>query len=173
MFIALFLMLIATPLVAAFADAPDGRTARFTDARLDRMVGRWRVERRLGERTVRNTLDASWVLGHQFVRLHYRDVASPPDYEALVFVGWNHAEQRYVVHWIDVFGGRSSETLGFGRAEGDSIVLDFAYPDGAFRNTYRWWPESREWTSRGESRDSAGVWRLFMSDRFRKLPSRR
>lgn len=147
----------------------DGEHARFVDARLDALVGRWVVERQMGSRVVRNRLDADWVLNHQFLRLHYRDVVSPPEYEAMVFVGWNHSEKRYVAHWIDVFGGRSSETLGFGRAEGDSIVFDFAYPDGAFRTTYRWHPTAREWTSRGESRDSTGAWRPFMTDRFRRV----
>lgn len=126
----------------------------------------------MGERVVSNTLVAEWVLAHQFMRLHYRDTATPPDYEAIVYLGWNHAEQHCVAHWIDVFGGRSSETLGFGRFDGDSLVLDFAYPDGAFRNTYRWHEGRGEWTSRGESRDSTGAWRPFMSDRFVRVSRR-
>jgi hypothetical protein len=90
----------------------------------------------------------------------------------MVFVGWNAKRGEYVAHWIDVFGGDFSETLGHGRAAGDSIVLLFRYPDGDFRNTYRWHRETGEWTSRGESRDSTGAWRPFMSDRFRPATAR-
>lgn len=41
-----------------------------------------------------------------------KDVSSPPNYEAMVFIGYDNTSERYVVHWIDVFGGRFSETLG-------------------------------------------------------------
>lgn len=168
--VAALLMLGAAP---GHAQEPDGRGARFESALLDHLVGRWRVERRMGDRVLANTCDAEWVLNHQFLRLHYRDVATPPAYEAMVFLGWNGQQRRVTTHWIDVFGGRTSETLGFGMASGDSLVLDFAYPDGAFRNTYRWRPESGEWISRGESQDSAGAWQPFMTDRFRRVRTRR
>ncbi len=164
------LMLCAS---VGFAQEPDGRGARFEQALLDRLVGKWRVERRMGDRVLGNTVEAAWVLDHQFLRLHYRDVAVPPQYEAMVFLGWNGQAKRVSAHWIDVFGGRYAETLGFGRVEGDSLVLDFAYPDGAFRNTYRWWPAAAEWTSRGESQDSTGAWQPFMSDRFRRVRASR
>ncbi len=168
--VAALLMLGAAP---GRAQDADGRGAHFEQALLDRLVGHWRVERRMGDRVLANTCDAEWVLNHQFLRLHYRDVATPPAYEAMVFLGWNGQQQRVSTHWIDVFGGRYSETLGFGAVSGDSLVLDFAYPDGAFRNTYRWYPATGEWTSRGESQDSTGAWQPFMTDRFRRARTRR
>lgn len=158
------LAVLAAALAGRLHAAPDA--ARFEDARLDRLAGRWNVARTIRGEVVRNSLDAEWVLQHRFLRLHYTDPARPPAYEAMVFMGWNRERGEYVVHWIDAFGGDFSETLGHGRAEGDSIVLLFHYPSGDFRNTYRWWPGRGEWTSRGESQDSTGAWRPFMSDRF-------
>jgi hypothetical protein len=77
------------------------RTA-FHDALLDNLVGDWHVEREFGDgRTAENTLHAEWMLDHQFIELHYRDVATPPKYEAMVFIGYDAEEQRYVCHWID------------------------------------------------------------------------
>lgn len=159
----LALVLALAGACTALAAPPD---ARFEDARLDRLAGHWIVAREIRGEVVPNRLDAEWVLQHRFLRLHYTDPAKPPQYEAMVFVGWNRERAEYVAHWIDVFGGDFSETLGHGRVEGDSIVLVFPYPDGDFRNTYRWWPASGSWTSRGESQDSTGAWRPFMSDRF-------
>ncbi len=54
-----------------------------------------------------------------------KDVNIPPQYEALVFLGYDNASERYVAHWIDVFGGRFSETLGYGTRSGDSIKFIF------------------------------------------------
>jgi hypothetical protein len=34
--------------------------------------------------------------------------------QAWIFLGFDHRSERYVAHWIDMFGGRASETLGFG-----------------------------------------------------------
>jgi hypothetical protein len=49
-------------------------------------------------------------LDHQFLRLEMKDVATPPAYEATVYIGYDKTGERYVAHWLDVFGGRFSET---------------------------------------------------------------
>jgi hypothetical protein len=54
---------------------------------------------------VENSVSADRVLNHQFLRIHMKDVAEPPAYEALVYIGYQHADQRYVAHWLDVYGG--------------------------------------------------------------------
>ena len=63
----------------------------------------------------------SCVLQRQFLRVHMKDLATPPDYEAMIFIGYDNASERYVAHWIDVFGGRISETLGYGTRAGNRI----------------------------------------------------
>lgn len=73
--------------------------------------------------------------------LEMRDVHDPPAYDAHVYIGHDNASDRYVAHWIGLFGGRWSETLGFGSRDGDSIRFVFEYPDGP--NTVSRRPETR------------------------------
>jgi uncharacterized protein DUF1579 len=157
-------------LVAAENDS-DGRDNPFHDALLDNLAGDWHVDRKLGRgRKAENTLHAEWVLNHQFMLLHYRDVATPSKYEAMVFIGYDNASERYVVHWIDVFGGRFSETLGYGkREEGkNAIHLVFEYPDGPFHNTFTFDPESKTWTSLLRQKEK-GQWSIFAEDKCTRV----
>jgi hypothetical protein len=170
--VALAAALFALAAVPAGPARADEAGCAYRDARLDALVGSWQVRREIRGEVVGNTLDAEWVLDHRFLRLHYRDVARPMQYEAQVFLGWDEVRRVLVAHWLDVFGGRFSETLGYGTWEGDSLKLVFDYPDGRFENCYRWYPDKREWTSRSVSIDSAGVRQPFANDVMRRAPAR-
>ena len=99
----------------------------------------------MGRQPIDHRCDVRWVLNHQFLQLYFFDV-SPTDpedrhakYEALVFIGRDNMSERYVAHWIDIFGGRFSETLRYGTRLGDSsIMFLFEYPDGLLHNTFTW-----------------------------------
>jgi hypothetical protein len=123
-------------------------------------------------RTAQNSVKAEWVLNHQFLRLHYRDEATPPKYEAMVFIGYDNAGARYVVHWIDIFGGHFSQTLGSGKREGNTIMFTFDYPDGPFQNTFTFDPKEQTWTSLMRQKGSTGTWSIFAEDRFRRPASK-
>jgi hypothetical protein len=89
----------------------DGRERVMQDSLLDHLAGEWRVERTMRGRTTGSVAHGEWVLNHQFLLLHYRDdprATTPSGYEAMAFIGYDNASERYVVHWIDVFGGRVS-----------------------------------------------------------------
>jgi hypothetical protein len=58
-------------------------------------------------------------------------------------VGYDNTSERYVAHWLDVYGGRFSETLGYGRRSSDSIEFVFEYPAGPFHTTFSWKPETK------------------------------
>jgi hypothetical protein len=62
---------------------------------------------------------------------------------------------------IDIFGGRFSETLGYGTRAGHSIKFTFEYPDGPFHNTFLWNPEPKSWHFLLEQKDAAGKWKTF------------
>jgi hypothetical protein len=89
-------------------------------------------------------------------------------YEAMVFVGYDNASERYVAHWIDVYGGRFSETLGYGRRENESVQFVFEYPDGPFHNTFQWDPKASSWTFLLESKRPSGQWLPFAEDRLQR-----
>jgi hypothetical protein len=149
------------------------RTA-FHDALLDNLVGDWHVERKFGDgRTAENTLHAEWMLDHQFIELHYRDVATPPKYEAIVFIGYDAEEQRYVCHWIDNFGGQFS-ALGHGKIDNEKRAIEFTfdYKDGPFTNKFSFDPATKTWISRMRQRDK-GEWKLFTEDKFTRIEAKK
>jgi hypothetical protein len=156
---------------AAFARAQeplDGPNRVFKDDLLDNLVGSWTVTRQIRGTEVKNTCVAEWVLNHQFLRIHMKDVAVPSQYEAMVFVGYDNTSERYVAHWLDMYGGRFSETLGYGARDGSSIRFLFEYPDGPFKNTFTWDASTATWTFHGESKTASGQWTTFMKDTVRR-----
>jgi hypothetical protein len=127
----------ATARPCAGQDPLDGPARVFRDDLLDHLVGRWTLTRTIRGKVVENVVDADWVLNHQFLRLTMRDIATPPAYEAVIYIGYDNTSERYVAHWIDVYGGRFSETLGYGKREGNILRWVFEYPDGPFHNTFQ------------------------------------
>jgi hypothetical protein len=157
--LAIFVMLAGADLNA--------ERGQFRDPLLDNLVGDWRVERKFGSgRQAENTLHVEWVLDHQFLELRYRDVATPPKYDAMVFIGYDTGEQRYVCHWIDNFGGEFS-ALGYGKIdnEGRAIEFTFNYKDGPFINRFSFDSASKTWTSLMRQQDK-GEWKVFAEDKF-------
>jgi hypothetical protein len=105
-FSVILLWLIAAGLLHG-QDSPRGKG--LNDPLLDKLVGDWKVERKLGSgRTAENLVHVEWVLQHQFVELHYRDVAAPPKYEAIVLIGYDGIGKRYICHWADITRVRDS-----------------------------------------------------------------
>src|SRR5262249_22588834 len=165
----IFFVILASPTETAgqAQEALDGPKRIFRDDLLDNLVGKWIVTRKIRGKEVQNTLEAEWVLNHQFLELHMKDTASPPDYEAKVFMGYDSTSERYVAHWIDVYGGRFSETLAYGRRDGDSILLSFEYPDGPFHNKLIWNAPMKTWTFMMERKNASGQWVPFAQDSLR------
>ena len=163
--ILLFLTCIDLARNQTWAQQPlDGPGRVFHDELLDNLVGDWKIARKFKTRTVDNTATAEWVLNNQFLLIHMKDANSPPQYEANIYVGFDNTSDRYVAHWIDVFGARVSETMGFGSRSGNSIKFVFEYPDGPFLNTFTWNPEKKSWTFLMQHKDPNGKWILFAED---------
>jgi hypothetical protein len=114
--------------------------AEWHDDLVDRMAGTWKIEGQVMRQQAHHELQAEWVLNHQFLRMHEKTVANAPSdehlYEAYWYLGYDAVSERYVLHLMDVFGGRFSETLGYGTREGNEIRFVFEYPDGPFHTTY-------------------------------------
>ena len=148
-------------------DAADGPKRPFQDPFIEQLAGDWTLTRQIRGKEAINTVHAEWVLNHQFLQIHMRDAAQPPAYEALVYVGYSYADQRYVVHWLDVYGGKFS-AIGYGKRAGDAIEFAFQYEDGPFFNTFSWDALARGWTFKMESADKEGKRRLFAVDTLRR-----
>lgn len=166
------LTLLATMSTAALGQestAIDGPRGRFDDDLISNLEGRWKISRQIRGTTVENSANAAWVLNHQFLQLHMKDVASPPKYEAIVLIGYIYSDKQYVAHWTDNFGARFS-AMAKGTRTGNSIEFRFEYLDGPFFNTFTWYPERKEWVLRMESQAPSGSRQPFATDTLSRLP---
>jgi hypothetical protein len=155
------------PTVAA--DEPeDGPKRIFKDEFIENLAGDWKLTRRIRGKEVTNNVRAEWVLNHQFLQIHMKDAADPPAYEAIVLIGYAHADKKYVAHWCDTYGGRFS-ARGYGKRSADSIEFEFLYPDGPFWNTFTWDPKSKSWIFRMETQGKDGARVLFAEDTLHRL----
>jgi hypothetical protein len=84
------------------------------EAYLDALQGTWVMEGTLGGRPVRYSADGQRVLRGAFVRLHMIDVASPPQYEAEIFIGFDPKANDYIAHWLDRFGAPGARVVARG-----------------------------------------------------------
>lgn len=137
------------------------------DSLLQRLVGQWRMTGSVRGKPVAYTLDANRVLQGRFVELHMTDVSRPPQYEARVFIGADTAG-GYIAHWLDNTGASYSVPPATGEARGDTVLLTFPYPHGAFRDTFVYDRRADVWRFRLDAADSTGGWRLFAEYEVRR-----
>ena len=135
------------------------------DDLVDHLAGDWKLEGQVMGREGHHDVQAEWALNHQFLRIHEKTAAGAPPaesrYEAIWFLGYDVVSERYVLHLLDVFGGRYSETLGYGAREGTTIRFVFEYPDGPFHTTFHWSPETQSWQWLLQQKDKNGKWMTF------------
>jgi hypothetical protein len=153
-------------LLAALLSAPsNAQTTAWHDDLIDHVSGTWLLEGKIGSQTAHHEVKAEWVLDHQFLRIEEKTSASAPAserrYDAIWFLGYDAISERYVLHLLDTFGGRFSETLGYGVRDANAIRFVFEYPDGPFHNTWRWSPEQGAWQWLMEQKDKDGKWTTF------------
>jgi len=139
-------------MLLGFPSAASSQEARTNDPLLDALIGQWVLQGEITGRPTTHDVDVSWVLNHRFLRVHERSrettLEGEPQYEADVFIGWDSAGNRYVVHWMDVFGGGFSLT-GYAPRSGPAIPIVFAASDGPFHTTFAF-------------DVGAGVWKVTM-----------
>ena len=154
----------------------DGPERIFEDPLFDHMVGEWDVTGTVAGRKIRQTCDVEWVLNHQFLKIHFVGVDSGElpggkrraAYEALVFFGYDNMSERYVAHWLDIFGGRFSEALGYGQKVGvNSVKFVFEY-DGPLDNTVSWDEKADSWKMTIRQKNQRGEWTLFADEVFER-----
>lgn len=138
----------------------EGEPPHLEDAFLDRLTGTWTLTGHVMGDSVTYAADAEWVLKHQFLRLRMEDVNTPPEYVAHVYIGYDPEEEEYVAHWLDDFGGRSSQTLGYGQREGEAITFEFDYPDGPFHTTFEQ-KNGEAWHVLMRAQQDDGSWSTF------------
>jgi hypothetical protein len=138
------------------ADAPSA-----DNAYLDALQGEWDMTGTLLGKPVKYHAKGERVLQGGFLRLHLVDLGAAPNYEAELFLGFDALAGDYVVHWLDRFGAAGSRVVATGKRIGETLVVQFPYAEGAFRNTYKFDPKSHSWSLIIESQAAGGAWSNF------------
>src|SRR6185312_6000945 len=124
------------------------------DPFLDRLAGHWVLEGAVLGKPTTQDLDAEWVLGHQYLRLHEvsREAKADgtPRYEAIAFISIDHKSGEYRCLWLDSTTGDGLAIEGLGQAKraGDTIPFAFRTKDGTvdFLNTFAYDAKANGWT---------------------------
>ena len=127
-----------------------------SDPFLQRLTGHWNASGTMGGDPVGYRINASWVLNDRFLLIDLSDTAKVPQYQAQVYIGYDSLSERYVAHWLDSFGARFAETLGYGTRTGDTLSFRFEYPDGPFINAFMFDPAARSWRMHCTTKNSKG-----------------
>jgi hypothetical protein len=136
------------------------------------LEGTWKLTGNVMGKPAHHRVQADWVLNHQFLRIQETTSADAPKderpYDSIWYLGYDTVSERYVMHLLDTFGARFSETLGYGTRDGNQIRFVFEYPDGPFHNTWRWNPADNSWQWLMEQKDKDGKWSPFADLRLRR-----
>ena len=121
----LLLLGSGAPLLAAAQQPP------LNSPLLDHLEGKWVLRGEIAGQQVTHDVDAEWVLGHHYLRIHEisreKDPKTKPQYEATVYVAWNESAKQYALVWLDLYGGLASESIGV--ADPKERELDFVFKD--------------------------------------------
>jgi hypothetical protein len=110
---------------------------------LDQLLGVWAVAGTILGQPVREGADAEWVLGHQFLRIHRKQLDGPG--ESVMHVGFDTVLQRFVAIRLDSLSARGAETIGYGLQTGDKLQFTFDYPTAPMRETWSWDGKEKTW----------------------------
>jgi hypothetical protein len=101
------------------------------------------------------------------------DVATPPGYEARVFIGYDPKAGDYVAHWLDRFGAAGARVTATGTGEDGTLVLLFPYAEGAFRDTLSLAPDGASGSLLLEMQKADGSWSTFASYQMKRRAAAR
>ena len=124
--IVLTILLAFTASTSFAQDAEDTTDGRFHDDLLNHLVGKWNVTSIAHGSPFTATLEAEWVMNHQYLHIHLRSHEIIPwlhaqmEYEE--FIGYNHSNKRYVFHGMSIEGDEDpSEGFGYAYRTGDEF----------------------------------------------------
>lgn len=154
----------------------DSSANQFRDELLDHLVGKWDITSFAHGSPFTATMEAEWVLHHQFLHVRFKGnevvpwFGVPMEYEE--FIGFNHKQNRYVVGGFSIEGSDDFEGFCYAAREGNGLKLLQKSNDGAKTVVQRmiWEPGSGSWIiqSRNESAGKKG--KIFLDMKLVKQP---
>ena len=118
---------------------------------LDHLAGKWVLQGTIAGQETTHDVNAEWVLGHHYVRIHEvsrkKNDKGEPQYEATIFVGWNEAAKTYACVWLDVYGGLTTESIGVASAKENELPFVFKDEKGtvSFTNDFVYDAKADTW----------------------------
>ena len=109
-----------------------------------------------------------WVLHGGWLEFSMVDLATPPGYEARVFIGYDAKAGDYVAHWLDRFGAAGARVTATGSGQDGTLVLLFPYAEGAFRDTLSLAPDGASGSLLLEAQKTDGSWSTFASYQMKR-----
>jgi Protein of unknown function (DUF1579) len=161
--VCLFLVLSASLARVAAAEPPED--TRF----LGQLVGQWQMQGTVLGKPVRYRASGRWVLNGAWLELSMVDVARPAQYEAQLYLGYDGKAGDYIGHWLDRFGAAGSRVVATGERHERTLVLNFPYAEGAFRDTLTLAGNSASATLLIEAAKPGGGWSTFASYRMQRV----
>ncbi len=156
-------LLLALLVTAAAAAGP-----RLASPYLDGLTGAWELAGTVQGKPAHYRAQGTWVLNGGWLEFSMRDVATPPAYEAHVYIGYDPGADDYIAHWLDKFGAAGARVLATGRLNERTLVLNFPYAAGAFRDTLTLGDAGRG-TLLIESQEKDGSWSTFARYEMKRL----
>jgi Protein of unknown function (DUF1579) len=153
-----YLLILGALLAGAAAAEPPADT-RFLGA----LAGDWQMQGTVMGKPVRYRASGRWVLNGAWLELSMVDVARPPRYEAQLYLGYDGKAGDYIGHWLDRFGAAGARVVATGERHERTLVLNFPYADGDFRDTLTLAGDAQSATLLIEARKSDGTWSTFAS----------
>ncbi len=157
-------------LCLALLPALAGAAAPQERAYLAQLAGRWDMSGTVRGKPAHYRAAGRWVLAGSWLELHLTDRAGAAGYEARVFIGYDASAQQYIAHWLDRFGAAGAHVVATGARRGATLVLNFPYAEGAFRDTLTLVADGNSATLLLESQAPDGTWSTFARYRLRRLP---
>jgi hypothetical protein len=139
---------------AAEATSPD-------NAYLDALQGDWQMKGSVLGKPAIYKARGERVLQGGFLRLHMIDAAPSPTYEADLFLGYDAKAGDYIGHWLDRFGAAGARVVASGKRNGDTLVIQFPYAEGTFKDTFVFDSKAHAWSLVIESQAAGGAWSNF------------
>ena len=139
-------ILIATASLPVFAQQSVAQ-----EPLLDHLTGNWILQGTIAGRETTHDVDAEWVLGREYMRLHEtareRKAQGRVAYEAIIFIEWDESSSEYRCLWLDSTGGGglSAQGIAHGKRSGDEIAFLFKDKDGSVHTTFAYSKSTDTW----------------------------
>ena len=133
-------------------NAEDTTDGRFHDDLLDHLEGKWDVSSIAHGFSSTATIEAHWILNHQHMHLHFKGdevipwIGTPMEFD--YFIGFNHNNNRYVIHGVSVFGNDDDDGFWYAYRNGNEIKFlqkGITNSDTMNVQTFTWEPTSNSW----------------------------